>query len=366
MLFKCPLILFDFRKLRARVYDAFIVFMRTSPNNFYIKNVMENLIKEALIDVTPANDEIYLMVPQTNGGGKSKQKRRINNDKKFAKGKTHTANIEHEQKVCAKALECLGLLLVYQGALMKPVLFFVIQEKITSISFMVTSKIQHEGDLYRDPHCRSFLCDIVGFMMVHPVHKMPVPLNYGIALLTTLKNTDPDLTVRRSAEMNLYRAETAIHNKKDVFYFPADYRDLRDTLLFNKQTIQKLTEVTSGLSQNGNNIEKANLEVDQDEESNDNVELKIMTEDEGNAPKDEETKEPEEVNEISDEEIADEAQNISDDEVIEMPVKSIPVADKRPAPKSKTPTVAKKTKVADKKDEELLDEYLADFDDEIV
>lgn len=80
----------NYRKLRSAVYEALICFMRVSPNNIHIKNVMENAMKEAFADVTPANDEICLMVPQQNGGGgKSNKKRKMNADKKFLRRRAY-------------------------------------------------------------------------------------------------------------------------------------------------------------------------------------------------------------------------------------------------------------------------------------
>ena len=361
---------FYFRKLRAVTYEAFTVFMRISPNNFFLKSIMENLMKEALIDVTPANKEIYLMVPQHNGG-KSNKKKKVHVDK-FTKGRTHIASIADEQRVCSKALECLGFLLVYHGALMKPVLFYIMQEKIVSIGFKITSKVQIDGDLYRDPHCRSRLSDVVGFLMVYPVSKMPVPINYGIALLSKIKQSDPDSNVRDCATMNIYRAETAIHNRKDVFYYPTDYKDLRDTLMFNKQTINKFNEATVAreeTSTNGKYVETPEVNVDvketediliSDDESDQNL-VKVVETVEIKSPE----KEEPEINEISDEE-EEEAQEISDEEpVTEMivePTRLTRSAErKRESLTVEPPAVAKKQKVSNKKDEELVDELLADF-----
>lgn len=355
---------FSFRKLRAAAYETLIVFLRISPNNFFFKGIMENILKEAFADISPANNEIYLMVPQQNGG-KSNKRKKLNADKKFSKGRTHTTNIAHEQNVCSKALEFLGFLLVYQGTLMKPVLFFLLQEKVTSIGFAMSSNVQNDGDLYRDPHCRSMLSDLVGLLMIHPVHKMPVPINYGLALLTKLKHSDPDANVRLSAEMNLYRAETAIHNKKDVSYFPADYRELRDTLLFNKQTIQKFNELSipKEVTCNGTHIESSSeKEIEISDE-----EVKIVEEEpmQGEALEKEEvilkepeqSKEPQEVNEISDVE----TQEITDDDEVVQHKNMPPAPNKRPSRATKSPTVAKKAKVTNKQDEDLIAGYLADF-----
>lgn len=330
--------------------------------------------------MTPANNEIYLMVPQKNGGGKANKRKKLNADKKFAKGRSHIVSVSDEQKVCVKALECLSYLLVYQGAVMKPVLFYIMQEKIVSVGFAIASNIQQDGDLYRDPHCRSRLCDLVGFMMTHPVQKMPVPLNYGIAMLTKLKQSDPDSNVREAASMSLVKAETTIHSRKDVFYFPPEYRDLRETLLFNKQTIHKFNEATNSRQDvNGPEIVITEDEVptiveEKDNEDiviSDNESVELITKAE-KVKSDEFIKEQLEINEISD----DEEKESSEEDVIMVsetptsvvlePPKPVATPEKRSTRSTVTSTVAKKPKVSNKDDDALLQEYLADFDDEIV
>lgn len=344
-----------------------------------MKNVMENLMKEALIDVTPANNEIYLMVPQTKGG-KANKRKKINADKKFAKGRSHIVSVSDEQKVCAKALECLNNLLVYQGVLMKPVLFFIMQEKIVAIGFAISSKIQQDGDLYRDPHCRSKLLDLVGLMMTHPVHKMPVPLNYGIALLTKLKHSDPDLNVRESASVNLLQAETTIHNRKDVLYFPPEYSDLRETLMFNKQTIHKFNEATNSQQEVNGKHEEKPIEMEIEKETVKDDEDILISDDETidsdvqvvqviQSPKKNETFDEPEVISDEEKEISDKEEEISDEEIVVVtqdPPKPPPAAEKRSTRSSATTTVAKKRKVSAKNDDDvaLLEEYLADFTDE--
>lgn len=338
-------------------------------------------MKEALIDITPANNEICLMMPQQNGG-KSNKRKKVSAEK-FAKGRVHVANISDEQKVCAKALECLGSLLVHQGVLMKPVLFYILQEKLISIGFKISSQPLCDGELYRDPNCRSKLADVVGYLMLYPVYKMPVPINYGIALLTKLKNSDPDLNVRHAAELNLHHAEKAIHNRKDVFYYPIEFRDLRDTLMFNKQIIQKFNESTAPqldtsnglktdnvvepIKSNGVTEEAEKIIISDNESAEDEVSvIKTADIETSNTPQDQQS----EVNEISDDDNEQaEPQEISDDESIEETVIRPPVAkEKRPSPNDDVKVAAKKQKVAEKskEDEEVLEEYLADFVDELV
>lgn len=338
---------------------------------------MENLMKEALIDVTPANNEIYLMMPQQSDRKSNKAKKIESN--KFSKGRTHIANIIDEQEVCVKALECLGFLLVYHGALMKPVLFYALQEKIISIGFLISSKVLLDGDLYRDPKCRARLTDLVGFLMIYPVNKMPVPINYGIALLTKIKHSDPSLAVRDCAAMNLYRAETAIHNRKDVFYYPPDYKDFRDTLLFNKQTIQKLLELKPNSSvhheqeangKHADTLEMKDIEEEteniivSDNESDQNITVVEKQEDKRmESPKKDQT----EVNETSDDE--KNAQEISDEESVsktaprvEIPMLTRSAGKKKFAAAVDNKVEPKKRKVSDKKSEgDEVDKLLADF-----
>lgn len=336
-------------------------------------------MKEALVDVTPANDEICLMMPQQNGG-KSNKKKKLNASNKFKKGRTHVASISDEQKVCSKALECLGFLLVYHGVLMKPVLFFVMQEKITSIGFMIAAKTLQDGDLYRDPACRSRLLDLVGFLMTHPVNKMPVPISYGLALLTKIKNYDPDRNVRDVASVNLNRAETTIHNRKEVFYFPTDYRDLRDTLLFNKQTIQKFNEaiiakeysnvkqrVTNEIQEVADEVMYESVEEPKEFEAADEVmeetkEIENVVISDSESDKAEVVKNGKSLSENLKNDLIDgteETQEISDDEVEIIQPKPSP--EKRQLRSTSDKISAKKPKLSDKKDDDLIEEYLADF-----
>lgn len=376
------IISYNFRKLRVATYEAMKVFMSVSSNNFYVKNIMENLMKEALIDITPANNEIYLMMPQKNGG-KSNKRKKVNAEN-FAKGRVQVANISEEQKVCAKALECLGSLLVHQGVLMKPVLFYILQEKLISIGFKISSQPLGDGDLYRDPNCRSKLADVIGYLMLYPVYKMPVPINYGIALLTKFKHSDPDFNVRQTAELNLNHAEKAIHNRKDVFYYPIDFRDLRDTLMFNKQTIQKFNESTIPQQEivNGSSAEKdakqtisndfskktENIEIsDNDSAENEVVVIETTVVVETLIPPQEQQTEVNEISDDEDEQV--EPQEISDDESVEKTVVTTRVLrEKRTSTNDGAKVLAKKQKVAEKSkdDDEVLEEYLADFVDEVV
>lgn len=341
--------------------------MRLSPNNIFIKEVMENVLKEALLDVTPPTKEIRLMMPQKNGGSSNKKKK-FAADKKFTKGKAHVASIVDEQTVCAKALECLCFLTALNGGITKPALMFILQEKILAVGFAISSRTQEENDLYRDPMCRVKLSDLVTYMMTHPVATMPTHINHGIALLTKTKNSDPDVNVRNAASMNLNRAEPTIRSRKEAVYFPPEYRDLRDTLMFNRQTINRFNEALNLRGESANEVSPtaealptpdgtANIIISDNESKDDD---EIVTN--GNASRQVEAViEPMEVNEISDED----TQEISDSDEPEI-VQPPPKADKRASRSRAVVTPPKKQRNTDSNNDELLDEYLADFTDEVA
>jgi proline-, glutamic acid- and leucine-rich protein 1 len=364
--------------------------MKLSPNNIHIKNIMENIMKEMLVDVTPAIDESFLIISTQENGNGEKKKKKGNGIGKLLKGKTTLINLVDSQKTCAKALKCLGILLMYQGVLMKPVLYYVMQEKILAIGFKITSSVQKEDELYHDYVCRIKLCDLLLFMILHPVQKNPLPLNYCLALLTQLKHSDPDMNVRDNASENMLRAESVIHNRKEVFYFPSDYRELRDTLLFNKSTIQKLIETPSNetlRNENQSNGNSMNVEMfseaeddeneDEDEDNNDNNndtqqnenQKESCSENDENENKNEDSNDDDDDDDDDEVEEEEEVENV--EEIIKPPTQEIKIVPLPQKQKRQTTTAtnviekpSKKPKISDLKDEQVVEEMLADFADD--
>lgn len=350
--------------------------MKLSPNNFHVKNIMENIMKEMLLDISPAIDESFLIISSTQeNSGNSEKKKKGKGIGKLLKGKPALVNLVDSQKTCAKALECLGILLMYQGVLMKPVLYYVMQEKVLAIGFKITSSVQKEDELYHDYVCRTKLCDLLLFMILHPVQKNPLPLNYCLALLTQLKHSDPDMNVKDKASENMLRAESVLHNRKEVFYFPTDYRELRDTLLFNKSTIQKLIEIPTNNGEinsceNQSNGNSMNVQIiSSDTENDDDDEDEDNNDDEIQEPNDDDDEMEEDENENEDEKEEEKVE-----EIIKPPTQEIKIT---PSPqkqqKRERQTAAakniiekplKKPKISDLKDEQVVEEMLADFADD--
>lgn len=363
--------------------------MKVSPNNFHVKHIMENAMKEALADITPKIDETFLIIQENgNDGGGRKKKKPGNVSGKLLKAKTQHANLIDAQRTCVEALNCLEHMLRYQGVLMKPALFYVLQEKVFAIGFRISSIPQKEDELYHDPQCRSALVDLVQALALHPVQKIPVPLNYCVALLSKVKHSDSNVHVRDNASASLIRLEGAIHSRKECFYFPSDYKELRDTLMFNKQTIHKLIECKTnqnGAQSNGKSEIAAAAEMlsaSEDENENDEHDDDNRGIDENVKPN--ESKDDsfvsaveEEEEEADQESLNEDAENddndVDDDvgETIKPPPAEVPMSPpasvKRPAAANDTaaekPTV-KKPKTSDLKEELVVEEMLADFDED--
>lgn len=350
-------------------------------------------MKEALNDITPKIDDSFLII-QENGDGK-KKKKQGNSSGKLLRRKTSLVNLIDAQKTCAQALKCLGHILMYHGVLMKPVLFYIMQEKVFAIGFRISLIVQKVDELYHDFECRKKLNDLVLLMALHPVHKIPVPLNYCMALLTKVKHSDPNVHVRENASENLLRVEGAIHNRKEIFYFPSDYRELRDTLMFNKQTINKFNELQSESKNHNENQSNRKSEIvemisasedeeneDVEDDDNDNNEIDENVNDIKESF--EATLEAEQEKNVDEESLSaeseEEEKEIDDDEMgelIEPPTQKIVSGKmssrsktttdsptKRPAAVNDIVKPTKKPKNSDLNDEQVVEEMLADFDDE--
>lgn len=349
------------------------MFIEISPNNIFIKSISENLLKEAFIDVTPPNDEICLMVPQPNGNKSNRKKRNQHADKKIGKSKGHVVNIENEQMACYTALDVMNTLLKYDGATLKPVLYKLMQDKILSVAFMITERDSEVGDLYSNSVCRIKLTELIYNMMSHPATSCPAPISFGIELLQKLKNDDFDFNVRRTAAIHLTFSEKLIHNKKESFYFPTDIRDFRDTLKYNAHILKKFSEKAPEEDSVKQNTGIITLEDDDEEQNEESLSEVIAIPDEDQ--KHETPMEQEEVNVIISDDSSDgDLQIIGNKDKVEQtsekgsiedavePVVVLP-APKRQA-KQKSPAANKKVKLADKQNDKLIDEYLADFNDE--
>ncbi|CAO1418811.1 unnamed protein product [Diamesa serratosioi] len=231
--------------LRSVVYETMILFLNTSSNNAFVKNCSENLLKEIILDTTPRNNAMCLMIPTGKKDSLSrKQLRKVQSEKKVVKAAT-PENLEYEQELCVVALELLNILWKTNGTLLKPVLCKIVQDKILFVAFSSASRDENQSeDLYTNPRCRIQLMETIYTLMSCSTFNCPPPLSFGLELLKKVKQTDYDYNVRKLCDSLSINVEKLIHNKKEVFYFPTDIKDFRDTIKYNEYTLKKFNEIT--------------------------------------------------------------------------------------------------------------------------
>lgn len=258
--------------LRCVVYETMILFLNTCSNNVFVKNCSENLLKEIILDTTPRNNAMCLMIPTGKKDSLSrKQLRKVQSEKKVQKTVT-IDSLENEQELCVVALELLNVLWKTNGTLLKPVLCKIVQDKILFIAFSTASKDENQSeDLYTSPRCRIQLMETIYTLMSCSTFNCPPPLSFGLELMKKVKQTDHDYNVRKLCDSLSMDVEKLIHNKKEVFYFPTDIKDFRDTIKYNEYTLKKFNEITEWEITDPNAIDDKSDEVIIVNNTNDDV-----------------------------------------------------------------------------------------------
>jgi hypothetical protein len=205
---------------------------------------MENLMKEAFIDITPIQNEITLTLP--NDVGKSKKKKKKETEiRKNINGAAVDVCLNLHQMLCGRALEFLRNLLTFNGAGMKPVLLKILQEKILLTTFKLQSMELSENDLYDSFECRSQMLELCYAILMHPTIRNVTPMSYSIEVLTKFKDNDRDVRLRQRASELIRNLEAVLHNRKDSIHFPSDLHEFRDSWLFNEKTVKAFKQLES-------------------------------------------------------------------------------------------------------------------------
>lgn len=332
---------------------------------------MENLMKEAFIDITPIQSDIVLTLPQTSE--KSKKKKKENAMRKTISGNAIDKCLHLHQMLCSKSLEFLRNLLLYSGAAMKPVLLKILQDKILVTTFKFMSLELTENDLYNSINCRSNMLELIFALQTHPPIRNATPMSFFIEILSKFKEHDCELKLKQRAMEMLRSVEGMLHCRKDPIHFPTDLREFRDSWLFNEKTVKAFEklEVESNMWNNQQSLteitrneisSEGNAEIDANN-YHDNNEVEIIIDEvvETNNKGDDafENKPSPKNNE----------EEIKIDEVIITKEDQVITRSKRTAPKEETknPKMAKKAEiiVEEKNDDEndaLVNLYFNDFD----
>lgn len=179
----------------------------------------------------------------------AKAKRKLQKEHNAATSfaKTHSGgsfeNSKHLQSdfgnevLCLAALRCLCKILDAAGCFIKPIMQKLIQEKIVSLCFSVFSQLNTgvRQNLYFEPNCRKALLSALHALIVNPHHLCPPPLQYGVALFNVAEVQDPNGDVRARASELSRSAETLVHPRREVFYFPVEENAVKDMLVAKKK-----------------------------------------------------------------------------------------------------------------------------------
>lgn len=229
-----------FRSLRKTIYNVLIDLLKASPNNYFMCKNMENFMKESFFDITPIQSEVTLTLP---GKGKNKNKNKGGEIKKtVATGVVDTC-LKLHQMICEKSLDFLINLLMFNGAIMKPVLFKILQDKIIFTSLKLLSKDLCESDLYDSDACRLKILNMCNNIIIHPSSRNVTPMSFAMEILMKFKNNDRNPSIRQRAAELVRNLEAVMHSRKDPIHFPADLRDFRDTWLFNEKIVKSFAQL---------------------------------------------------------------------------------------------------------------------------
>ncbi len=144
------------------------------------------------------------------------------------------------QKLCAKSLDSLALLINSSGCYLNSIFHKILKDKLLILSFGVTSKLsQSQGDIYEDSHCRTKLFECLKSLNNNSSSICASPLNYTLEIFAKAMEMDPS---GNNSEMLFGTMATLLKDvrpKKEIFYFPTDIKDFRDTVKFNQRLEKK-------------------------------------------------------------------------------------------------------------------------------
>lgn len=141
------------------------------------------------------------------------------------------------EALCLAALRCLAKVLDAAGCFIKPVMQKLLQEKIVSLCVSVFSQLNTgaKQNLYFEPNCRQALLVALNSLIINPHHLCPPPLQYGVTMFSAAESQDPNVDVRSKAAELARGAETLLHPRKEVFYFPLEENAVKDMLAAKKK-----------------------------------------------------------------------------------------------------------------------------------
>ncbi|XP_001851523.2 proline-, glutamic acid- and leucine-rich protein 1 [Culex quinquefasciatus] len=235
--------------LRTKVYGSIAVWCETVKFGSGVEEISDSLLENIVQDVAPYEPEVTLQVNASRQKLSAKAKKKLQKEQNAATAlaKNHTSGSleisKHLQSdycnevLCLAALRCLAKVLDAAGCFIKPVMQKLLQEKIVSLCVSVFSQLNTgaKQNLYFEPNCRQALLVALNSLIINPHHLCPPPLQYGVTMFSAAESQDPNVDVRSKAAELARGAETLLHPRKEVFYFPLEENAVKDMLAAKKK-----------------------------------------------------------------------------------------------------------------------------------
>lgn len=224
-----------FSQLRIATYDVLQNWIKCSNYNSVFESIADQLIESLLHDIKTHKSEVTLKAVQGARKHLSKKARRnlqkaqndqSNISKDYGTGKNEIAeNVDQKDAaLCAKALECLGTIILLCGSFLKPNIHKLLHETVVVTSYAVFNGILEKNNVYTNWKCRVELLRCLTNLILSCHSLVPAPLQYALQILTVSQRHDPNKEVQNVSRTLLSSLEKIIHPQKE----PLDFRREED------------------------------------------------------------------------------------------------------------------------------------------
>lgn len=222
--------------LRITTYNVLQNWINLTSYNSAFEMIAEQLIETIINDIKCHKTEVVLQAIPGSRKHLSKKARRnlqkVQNDqsqitKDYSTGKREVIESvdEKDSTMCAKALECLGTIILKCGSFLKPNLHKILHETIVILAYTVVNGNLEINNVYTYWKCRSELLRCLTNLVVSSHSLVPPPLQYALEILTISSRRDPNKDVQNISSNLLHSIEKIIHPHKQSLAFKYDEED---------------------------------------------------------------------------------------------------------------------------------------------
>lgn len=222
--------------MRIATYDVLQNWIKCSNYNSAFESIAEQLIGSILHDIKTPKFEVTLKAVQGARKHLSKKARRnlqraqneqSNISKEYGTGKIEISETvdQKDAALCAKALECLGTIILICGTFLKPNIHKLLHETIVITAYNVVNSNLDNNNTYTFWKCRIELLRCLTNLILSCHSLVPAPLQYALQILTISQKIDRNQEVQNVCRILLSSLEKIIHPQKESLVFQRDEDD---------------------------------------------------------------------------------------------------------------------------------------------